>query len=160
MNTDNSNIVFKVVNPEERNTNYMIRYYYTKIEDEYEYYFNETYVRNDTNSNNDNISISLTFNNIEIKTGKERDITVTRKGIYFLITGTLFKQNKTLKEIINTTSKLTEHIRYYTNSTIHNYSHTKPKNWTLIFENIPRNNNYIYDLQLQVNAIISKSLFK
>ena len=136
----------------------MIRYYYTKIEDEYEYYFNETYVRNDTNTNNDNISISLTFNNIEIKTGKERDITVTRKGIYFLITGNLYKQDKNLKETINTTSKLTEHTRYYTNFTTYIYSNQK--NWTLIFENIPRNNNYIYDLQLQVNAIISKSLFK
>ena len=155
---NNFNVIFKVVNPEERNTNYMIRYYYTSIEDEHEYYFNEKFDWEIISSNNENISILLNFNNIGIKKGLTRNETVTKKGIYFLITGTLYYQNKTLNETINTASKLTEHIPYYTNLTTHNYSHSNPENWTLIFENISRNNNYIYDLQLQVNAIISKSL--
>ena len=136
----------------------MIRYYYTTIEKEYEYYFNEKFDRKDISSNNENISISLTFDSINIKKGLTKNETVTINGIYFLITGTLYKQNKNLKEIINSTSYLTEHIPYFTNRTIHYYSHSNPEKWTLIFQNIPRNNNYIYDLQLKVNAIISKSI--
>ena len=152
------NIFFNVINPNKINTNYMIRYYYTTYEKEYEYYFNEKFDRKDISSNNENISISLTFDSINIKKGLTKNETVTINGIYFLITGTLYKQNKNLKEIINSTSYLTEHIRYFTNRTIHYYNHSNPEKWTLIFQNIPRNNNYIYDLQLKVNAIISKSI--
>ena len=136
----------------------MIRYYYTIFEEEYEYYFNEKFDRKNISSNNENISVSLTFDSINIKTGLTKNETVTRNGIYFLITGTLYKHNETIKEIINSTSNLGEHIPYYTNRTIHYYNLSKPEKWTLIFENIPRNNNYIYDLQLKVNAILSKSL--
>ena len=155
---DEYNIFFNVINPEKRITNYMIRYYYTIFEEEYEYYFNEKFDRKNISSNNENISVSLTFDSINIKTGLTKNETVTRNGIYFLITGTLYKHNETIKEIINSTSNLGEHIPYYTNRTIHYYNHRKPEKWTLIFENIPRNNNYIYDLQLKVNAILSKSL--
>ena len=136
----------------------MIRYYYTGIESEYEYFFNEKFVRKNISSNKENISISLTFDSINIKTGSSKNKTVTTDGIYFLVTGTLYKNNKTSKEIINSTIGLTEHAPNFTNITTHYYNYRNPENWTLIFENIPRNNNYIYDLQLKVNAIISKSI--
>ena len=136
----------------------MIRYYYTGIESEYEYFFNEKFVRKNISSNKENISISLTFDSINIKTGLSKNKTVTSDGIYFLVTGTLYMNNKTSKEIINSTIGLTEHAPNFTNITTHYYNYRNPENWTLIFENIPRNNNYIYDLQLQINAIISKGL--
>ena len=155
---DDYNIFFNVTNPEKRITNYMIRYYYTAIESEYEYFFNEKFVRKNISSNKENISISLTFDSINIKTGLSKNETVIRNGVYFLVTGTLYKNNKTSKEIINSTIGLTEHAPNFTNITTHYYNYRNPENWTLIFENIPRNNNYIYDLQLQINAIISKGL--
>ena len=136
----------------------MIRYYYTEIESEYEYFFNEKFVRKNISPNKENISISLTFDSINIKTGLSKNETVIRNGVYFLVTGTLYKNNKTSKEIINSTIGLTEHAPNFTNITTHYYNYRNPENWTLIFENIPRNNNYIYDLQLQINAIISKGL--
>ena len=136
----------------------MIRYYYTGIESEYEYFFNEKFVRKNISLNKENISISLTFDSINIKTGSSKNKTVTTDGIYFLVTGTLYMNNKTSKEIINSTIGLTEHAPNFTNITTHYYNYRNPENWTLIFENIPRNNNYIYDLQLQINAIISKGL--
>ena len=45
-----------------------------------------------------------------------------------------------------------------TNITTHFYNYSNPENWTLVYENIPRNNNFIYDMQIQMNAILSKSI--
>ena len=157
-NTSNYNIYFNVTNPKKRPANYMIRYYYTTKKDEYEYYFDENFERKDFNANDNHISISLSFNSIKIKTGEERDKDVTAKGIYFFITGTLYKRDKALNETINTTSHLTEHIPFMTNITTHFYNYSNPEKWTLVYENIPRNNNFIYDMQIQMNAILSKSI--
>ena len=155
---DNYNIFFKVKNPENKITDYMIRYYYTKFKDEYEYDFDGIFKKDELYSNDDNISISLTFNGIKITKGLTKNETVIKKGIYFIIEGTLYKQNKSLKESINSTSNIKEHIKLFTNKTIYHYNHSNLGNFTLIFKNIPRNNNYIYDLKLEINAIISKSL--
>ena len=150
----NLNIYFSVLNPKNRDTNYMIRYYYTQYEDEYEYYFDDKYELNEIKSDKEYVSISLTFNSIKIKKGAEREEIIMRKGIYFLITGILYRHNDTTDECINTASILTNHEKYFTNNTRHNYSHDNPEKWTLTFDNIPRNNNYVYDLQLQGRIII------
>ena len=99
----------------------------------------------------------MTFNGIKITKGLTKNETVIKKGIYFIIEGTLYKQNKSLKESINSTNNIKEHIKLFTNKTIYHYNHSNLGNFTLIFINIPRNNNYIYDLKLEINAIISKS---
>ena len=157
--TDNFNIFFIVKNPKKRITNYMIRYFYTEIEKEYEYNFDGTFLRNEFDSNDDNISISLIFNGIKISTGATKNETLKRDGIYFLITGTLYKQDKSLDESINSTCKITKHIPFFTNLTTYHYNYNKLDKFTLVFKNIPRKNNYIYELQLQINAIISKSVY-
>ena len=156
-NTEHHNIYFTVLNPEKKIANYMIRYFYTEHDKEYEYYFNEKYDLNKTLSE-EYANISLAFKGIKIITGEERNEIVNDTEIYFLITGILYKkQNNNMDECINTTSKITNYIKYYTNNTRYNYSNVS-KNWYLKFDNIPRNNNFVYDLQLQINAILSKSI--
>ena len=156
-NTEHHNIYFTVLNPEKKIANYMIRYFYTEHDKEYEYYFNEKYDLNKTLSEK-YANISLAFKGIKIITGEERNKIVNDTEIYFLITGILYKkQNNNMDECINTTSKITNYIKYYTNNTRYNYSNVS-KNWYLKFDNIPRNNNFVYDLQLQINAILSKSI--
>ena len=135
----------------------MIRYFYTEHDKEYEYYFNEKYDLNKTLSE-EYANISLAFKGIKIITGEERNEIVNDTEIYFLITGILYKkQNNNMDECINTTSKITNYIKYYTNNTRYNYSNVS-NNWYLKFDNIPRGNNFVYDLQLQINAILSKSI--
>ena len=156
-NTEHHNIYFTVLNPEKKIANYMIRYFYTEHDKEYEYYFNEKYDLNKTLSE-EYANISLAFKGIKIITGEERNKIVNDTEIYFLITGILYKkQNNNMDECINTTSKITNYIKYYTNNTRYNYSNVS-KNWYLKFDNIPRGNNFVYDLQLQINAILSKSI--
>ena len=156
-NTEHHNIYFTVLNPEKKIADYMIRYFYTEHDKEYEYYFNEKYDLNKTLSE-EYANISLAFKGIKIITGEERNKIVNDTEIYFLITGILYKkQNNNMDECINTTSKITNYIKYYTNNTRYNYSNVS-KNWYLKFDNIPRNNNFVYDLQLQINAILSKSI--
>ena len=156
-NTEHHNIYFTVLNPEKKIANYMIRYFYTEHDKEYEYYFNEKYDLNKTLSE-EYANISLAFKGIKIITGEERNEIVNDTEIYFLITGILYKkQNNNMDECINTTSKITNYIKYYTNNTRYNYSNVS-NNWYLKFDNIPRGNNFVYDLQLQINAILSKSI--
>ena len=67
----------------------MIRYYYTEYEEEYVYYLDNNYELNEISSDNDYVSINVTFLNIDMKSGQNRDQSPSRKGIYFLITGIL-----------------------------------------------------------------------
>ena len=139
--TSDYNIYFSVKNPKNIDASYMIIYYYTEYFEEYEYYFNEKFERKHISSNDENINISLTFNSMKIKTGINRDQEIRRKGIYFLITGTLYKRDIDSNESINTTSKLTEHIPFFKNSTTYYYNQSRFENWNLIYENIPRDNS-------------------
>ena len=79
--------------------------------------------------------------------------------ISFSINGLLYKSNDDFEELLNTTSILYERIPLYQNQTKHIYNLNNPEKWTLIFENIPRENNFVYDLQLQVNSIIQQIIF-
>ena len=56
-------------------------------------------------------------------------------------------------------SILYERIPIYQNQTKHIYSLNNPEKWTLISENTPREKNFVYDLQLQVNSIIYNNIF-
>ena len=152
----NENVYFSVVNPKKRNANYMMRYYFTGIGGEYEYYLNDDPVRDIIERTDDTVSISLTFNSMVIK---KIDSYIKVSNIYFYIYGFLFKPDQNTDEYINTTSILSEKKSTYVNNTIHFYNYTHPQQWQLIFKNIPKVENYIYDLQLQVNVILSHQLF-
>ena len=102
------------------------------------------------------MSINLTFNGIQIR---NRTSDVDRNDIYFYIYGLLYKMNENSDEQINTTCQLIEQNPSFEAKTRHNYNVNHTEKWSLIFENIPRQNNYIYDLQLQVNAILENNIF-
>ena len=157
-NITDHNIYFNVNNPNFNNTDYMIRYYYTEYEEEYVYYLDNNYELNEISSDNDYVSINVTFLNIDMKSGQNRDQSPSRKGIYFLITGILYKQNEPLDICVNTSNIEARKGKYFTNAINHNFNEGVAGKWNLTFENIPRNNNDIYNLQLQVNTIILNDL--
>ena len=155
-NSDNDNIYFKVVNNRKRNANYMIRYFYTDLNLEYKYTLNNTPDVDYIDKNKDNVTISITFESIKIFNDKGK----INDTITFYISGLLFNKNKDSEELINTSAILHEQKPLYENKT--NYTYTlenSPKTFSIIFKDISRNNNYLYDLQLQVNAIIKHKIF-
>ena len=145
-------IEFNVTNPKKRKTNYMIRYYtISDTDNETSFIVDENFnIRYYNSSDNEsNVTISLEFNRIKLNR-----IISPEEQINFYITGTLYKVDNSLKELINTTCFLYERNQSFINKTSFIYNLTSQNNWTLVFDNIPRNNNYIYDLKLQVNAIL------
>ena len=154
--TNGNNIYFNVINPKKRKANYIIRYYYTDEKNSYMYYLNKM-DKEYINTNNEKITLSLTFDPIEIICdNKTVDINYT---IYFYISGLLYKKLLGSEELINTTAILYENNALYENKTIHTYNLKKPEKFKLIFNNIPRKENYIYDLQIQANIFIESNLF-
>ena len=155
--SNNNEIYFSVNNPTGKNATYMIRYFYTKKKDEYVYYFDLNYERKNISINDENITISLTFDSIHI-THQEKDVQIP-PVIYFDIYGFLFKMNESSSEQLNTTCSLKEQSPSYEARTRHEYDPNHNRKWTLIFNNIPREKNYIYDLQIKLNVVLEKNYF-
>ena len=109
-------------------------------------------------SNDENVTISLTFDAINI-IYKGNPLNRSSLNIYFYIFGLLYNKNEKSDELLNTTSILQEQIPLYENKTINYYNLENPEKFVLVFKDIPRNNNFIYDLQLQINVVIEKNLF-
>ena len=148
------NVYFKVINPKKRaKANYMIRYYYTGAE--YEYILDLNNERKIVSQNEENTTISLTFKGIKIKNGNRY---VLRSDIYFNIYGLLYKIKENSDEVVNTTCILTESTPLYEYYTRHYYDRDNPEKWTLVFKDIPRKENFIYELQLQINTIIEDNI--
>ena len=157
LKTDKDNVYFSVFNPNKRKANYMIRYYYTEQTAEYNYHLYDNIDKKYIDENDENITLSLTINPINIIYNKTR---LNRSNeIYFYINGILYKNNETSEELINTTSILKEKTPLYENNAVSIYSYENPESFNLIFRNIPRKDNYIYDLQIQVNVFILENLF-
>ena len=161
INQSDLNIIeFNVTNNKLNNkANYMIRYYINETNNEPEFFFDEKYKIDFANSSDNKFTnISLMFNSIKIKL--EGNL-LSEENIDFYITGALFKKNNdsNLNELINTTCFLQERKPSYNNQTFFAYNETNKNEWSLQFNNISRNNNYIYELQIKVDAVI-KSYFQ
>ena len=162
---DDYNIYFSVRNSKEqkrKKTNYMIRYYYTDKQWEYEYRFDGNFVRkiNETKENNDeSVDISLKFKHIMVYTGEKRDDLVDVGIIYFIITGILYKSNEISDKSINTTSMLTDLTEFGKNETTLVYDAKNKSEWYFIFTNYSRNKNGKYELQLKIKVNITDNLF-
>ena len=156
-NTTLDDIYFSIINKNNRNANYMIRYFYTNKKDEYTYKLNLDYERKNISLTVESASINLTFDSIYIILRGE-DAT-PRDKVYFDIYGLLYKINESSSEYINTTSILMDQSPSYEARTRYVYNPNHTEKWSLIFENISRDNNYIYDLQLQINVIIEQNIF-
>ena len=156
--TNNDSVYFKVVNPNKRKANYMLRFYYSTEVKENHYFFNDKPILEYSHKNDENITVSLTFEQILIKNISQLPIQPTY-DTYFYITGLLYKKNISSEELINTTSLLYERPALYESETIINfYSLKNPEKFTLTFKNISRKNNFKYEVQLQINVFILENL--
>ena len=152
-------IHFNVSNPHKRTKgNYIIRYYYTDFIYEYIYSF-------DTNnfnyhidiSNNDNLSFSITFNNINITSSYETfDPAIEGYNITFYVYAFLYPKNSSCEELVNTSSLVYDRQYLYKSQTKSIYFYDK--NISLKFSNISREHNYVYDLVLKINAFVDHNL--
>ena len=134
----------------------MINYYFAEKNSGIKYILDLNPERKIIGSKDENVSISLIFKEFELI--YNRDFLKYNK-INFDIYGLLFKKDNNSDEQLNTTSILTERKPSFINKTSHKYNYYNPENWTLIFANIPKEMNYVYDLQLQVNSIIENNIF-
>ena len=161
INIDNDKLQFKVINNNKTKAYYMIRYSYQYINYSNFFIFDEKYSEEIIYYEKDFgpevrqfASVSLTFNNIK---GINSYIKEQGKGIYYLITGTLYQLNEENTKI-NTNYILNEINPIYINKTTALYDQS---NWTLVFNDISRisnNSNYIYDLQIQVGVVLFNNI--
>ena len=135
----------------------MIRYFYEDYAINFNYIFDDEYKMNIIESNENNVTINLTFNSIKVETSSLSEINVV-----FLITGSLYNKTENSSELINTTCELKEKELFYQNISINTYDtfySTNNTQWSLIFENISRNHNYNFDLQLKIKVLSKYKLF-
>ena len=154
-NTNNDNIYFFVDNPKSRSANYMIRYYYGDVSEGYTYSVN-ILEKNYIDKNDENITLSLTFDQLQII--YQNSPLNNSVDIYFYITGLLYNKNDNSEKLANTTAFLHEKKHLYEYQTIYVYNYSNPKQFILIFRNIPRKANFIYDLQIKANVFIENNL--
>ena len=154
-------IYFSVVNPKKRkNVNYMIRYFYTGKTAIYVYVLelNPEIKEISENENDKSVSISLTFNPIEIKMYWKNIL--KNYSIYFDVVGLLYKKDEKYDQQLNTSAKIVDRdysfISVYTRV---KYNYYNKQKWSIIFENIPKEMNYVYELQLKANSIIKNNIF-
>ena len=147
-------VYFNVSNPNKRNdANYILRYYYTEetMENKYEFDNNFSLEEIDSSDDDNYVTISLKFNNLKIKVNNI-DHHDDRYNITFFVNGFLYKKEENKEKLLNTSAviKNREYLYKAKTSSIYRYD----KNIILIFKNISRDNNFIYDLQFRVNVYI------
>ena len=156
-NIHDYNIYFNVINPNNRTANYMIRYYYGDELGGYSYEIKNLIEKKYIDFNDEYITLSITYDQVHIY--YQNKPANPKYKTYFYISGLLYKKSENSQELLNTTSFLHEKERMYENKTINLYNVTNPENFTLVFKDISRNNNYIYDLQIQANVFIEDNIF-
>ena len=158
-NVDNDNIYFSVINPKNRKANYIIRYYYGREIYEYKYdlkkYINKKY--DDEKENESHINLLLTYDQITILLKNEP--TEPEYFTYFIMSGILYNKSESSEELINTNSLLYERTPLYKDQTKFIYDLAEPAKFSFKFENIPKNDNFIYYLRIQANVFIEDFIF-
>ena len=128
----------------------MILYYLNDINDEYKIRLDENY-KMDIDDNNETVTnVAIGFNGLSVIDSEEI-------GLDFYISGTLYYSNEKSFELVNSTCFLHERETAFVsekNISIFYKKDRKNKSneFTLIFNNVPRDKNYIYDLRLQMKA--------
>ena len=146
-------IQINVKNPNKKDTNYMIRYYFNDSNDEYSFSLNVNCDKNITYVNDTHANVKLIFEKIKL----EKSILIGNDLITFFITGDLYKSENS-PETINNTCFLHERQINFKNKTFVDYH--DDRNWAIEFSNIPRDKNDIYDLRLQIIARILNNNYK
>ena len=155
-NIVNENIYFDIVNPKKRRANYMIRYYYADEDFEHSYHLNNNIGKDYINQNNVTIDLSTTFDPIQFLINNEPYYPYDTH--YFYISGILYKKNDT-DELLNTSSLLHERTPFREDQTINTYYWKESEKFTLVFKDIPRTDNFVYDLQIKVIVYVENSIF-
>ena len=156
INLNNNEVYFNITKiNKKRNANYIIRYYcpdFLNLSNfDYIYTFdpnNKTI--NHTFINNETATIYITYNSINVTSYNKW---INNKGIHFYVYAFLFKTNENSEKNINTTSILVENKYLFKANTSYYPYLNNQENWILKFENIPRNHNFTYEMQLQVIAM-------
>ena len=154
-NINNDIIKMKIINKGNRIGNYMIRYFFTTESLEQSYSLEKYKEKKIINSNEENVTLSLTFDSIKIHFNYKPN--ENRTDMYFLVYGLLYKKDEDLNELLNTTSILKQ-IPLYENNVNHTFNSSHPEEFILTFKDIPRQNNFIYGLQLQVSVNIKDNI--
>ena len=149
---DTDNIYFNVVNPKKRKASYMLRYFYSEEKAQLKYYLNVNADKKYIDENEENITLSLTYEPLEIfQNNKPLNTTIL---INISISGLLYKKKENSQELLNTTTLLYERNPSYEDHAVTIFNISQSYEFTLIFKNIPRKENFVYDLQFQFNAFI------
>ena len=147
----NTTIYFNVTNKTGRKSNYMLIYYLNSTGDNYKFSLGNITGKKDLKERKEKkTDILLEFSGINVTNFTEGDID-------FYITGTLHERNNKPEKdnTLNNTCFLQERTNFYTsnkNISSYNCKNNTSSNWTLVFKDIPRDDNYIYDLRLQIIA--------
>ena len=147
-----NDICLNVSNPKNiENANFILRYYFTKEEDEYEYIFDKSFKKANIKDNQDNTKfITFEFNNIQINASKT-EIEKIKDSTTFKIYGFLFLEKKIINnESINTFASIISQPSNI-NQTFVNANNPK---FNLSFNNISRE-NFAYKMQIKVHVIIN-----
>ena len=154
----NGPIYFNVTNPKNRTKgNYILRYYYSEPQFEYIYSFDKNFEYKLEESNTNNVSFSLTFNNINVSQYYEPFNPILKKyNITFYIFAFLYPKNTSSEELVNTSSLIYNRKYLYQNKTksICYFD----KNIYLFFNNVSREHNFTYDLTLKINAFVDYNI--
>ena len=151
INEEVNEIIYFSIISSRKKANYMIIYYLNENFIDRDFNLGQPATKDNFDKNQNLTDVSLEFDGIFVSNYYDDDI-------IFYISGTLFKENNDIKETINNTCFLLEREKEkkYANKaiSIFNKTNEKSSNWTLIFRNIPRNENVVYDLRLQMTASI------
>jgi len=167
INTNDTDIFLNISKPQRIiNGNYLLRYYFLKNNDEFEYIFDQySYTKNFIDEN-EKAGICLEFNKFEIYHNKTLVNYITsningneinneiKNGISLKIYGYLFKKENTnneYNEMLNTSAFISSNFSYGNNTEI-NYSDNN--NFEICFNNMNKN-DYTYDMQIKINIIFN-----
>ena len=148
-------VYFNISNPKQRKDgNYILRYYYSTESGEYNYVLDKNYKYNQNKSDSESVSITLTFNNIDIL---ENGTQVTKEGsnIAFNIFAYLYPKNASNDELVNVSTLIHRKYLYQTKAK----SNYKDNSFQIYFDKISRKDNFMYDLQFKINALLSSKIF-
>ena len=128
--SNNEDVFFSIINPNNRkNVNYIIKYhcYSTRIrnvgEKEYTYSFDENNKTINISKNDENATICISFNSINLT----HNPYVNKTSIRFDIYAFLFDINKTSEENLNTTTKLVDNKYLFKSNTTYYYNTSNSK---------------------------------
>jgi len=178
INNNKTDILLSINNPENiSNGSYLLRYYFLKNNDEFEYKFDQySYSTTKNNDKNNKADICLKFNKFEIHYNKALvsynisnintyEINEDEKNdqknskIRLKIYGFLYKSentNKEYSELLNTSAFISSKFSYENNTEI---NYTDNNNFEICFNKMNKN-YYKYDMQIKINIRFNDSFCK